>query len=300
MWISCFMQPGPDYWPYPVNGKTFTWLPWLRSNSGLVSRGCHKTKSFIITSCLKFDTFLFALVCSCEQDMTICAACAPPGGGRNPVTPRFLRHFSMFSIPSSAEHTLKHIFKVMKSYLSSMCLDVPFFHFIPWPIHRFAYFLFSFLRPPTLPASQYFLPSLHLFIYPHNHWLIDSFTYSLIFFLPSSSFPSLPPSLLYSLTPPPSLPLLFFSLWHVFTIFVPVFENQTLLQVVNFFVLIIVIFQSIVSGFLIDFPQDVRNCADAIVGARFVSLVRSPLMLLIVPKKFAFYFNSDLLSYLIR
>lgn len=54
------------------------------------------------------------------------------------------------------------------------------------------------------------------------------------------------------------------------------------------------------SGFLIDFPQDVRNCADAIVGARFVSLVRSPLMVLIVPKKFAFYFNSDLLAYLIR
>lgn len=204
MWISCFMQPGPDYWPYPVNGKTFTWLPWLRSNSGLVCRGCHKTKSFIITSCLKFDTFLFALVCSCEQDMTICAACAPPGGGRNPVTPRFLRHFSMFSIPSSAEHTLKHIFKVMKSYLSSMSLDVPFLHFIPWPIHRFAYFLFSFLRSPTLPASQYFLPSLHLFIYSHNHWLIDSFTYSLIFFLPSSSFPSLPLFSTPSPLPPPS------------------------------------------------------------------------------------------------
>ena len=43
------------------------------------------------------------------------------------------------------------------------------------------------------------------------------------------------------------------------------------------------------SGFLIDFPQDVRNCADAIVGARFVYLVRSPLTVLIVPKKIAFY-----------
>ena len=28
-------------------------------------------------------------------------------------------------------------------------------------------------------------------------------------------------------------------------------------------------FQSIVSGFLVDFPQDVRGCADAIVGARY-------------------------------
>ena len=264
-------------------------LPWPRSNCGLVSRGCHKTKSFMITSCLKFDTFLFVLIIfRCGQDMTICAACAPPGGGRNPVTPRFLRHFSMFSIPSSAEHTLKHIFKVMKNNLSSMCLDIPFLYFILWPIHGFGYFLFSFLRPPTLPPFQYFLPSLRSLIYPHNHWLIDSFIDSLIFFLPPGSSPPLP-LFSTSLTPSPSIPLLFFSLWRVFTIFLPVFENQTLLRVVNFFVFINVIFQSIVSGFLIDFPQDVRNCADAIVGARFVSLVRSPLMVLIVPKKFAFY-----------
>ena len=145
--------------------------------------------------------------------MTICAACAPPGGGRNPVTPRFLRHFSMFSIPSSAEHTLKHIFKVIKSYLSSMCLDVPFLHFILWPIHGFAYFLFSFLRPPTLPPSQYFLPSLRSLIYPHNHWLLDSSIYSLIFFLPPSS--SLPP-FLSSLPPSPLLPSFLFPLACVF------------------------------------------------------------------------------------
>ncbi|EDO31800.1 predicted protein [Nematostella vectensis] len=56
------------------------------------------------------------------HDMTICSACAPPGGGRNPVTPRFLRHFSMFCIPSSAEHTLGHIFK---SIVSGFLLDFP-------------------------------------------------------------------------------------------------------------------------------------------------------------------------------
>lgn len=49
------------------------------------------------------------------QDMTICAACAPPGGGRNPVTPRFIRHFSMLCIPSPSEHSLKHMFTVCSS-----------------------------------------------------------------------------------------------------------------------------------------------------------------------------------------
>lgn len=46
------------------------------------------------------------------QDVTIVSACAPPGGGRNPVTARFIRHFSMFSLPMPSEHSLKQIFQV--------------------------------------------------------------------------------------------------------------------------------------------------------------------------------------------
>ena len=39
--------------------------------------------------------------------------------------------------------------------------------------------------------------------------------------------------------------------------------------------------QSIVSGFLVDFPQDVRNCADAIVGARYALMTLfSPFVML--------------------
>ncbi|XP_008252409.2 dynein axonemal heavy chain 6 [Oryctolagus cuniculus] len=47
------------------------------------------------------------------QDVTITAACAPPGGGRNPVTPRFIRHFSMLCLPMPSEHSLKQIFQAI-------------------------------------------------------------------------------------------------------------------------------------------------------------------------------------------
>ena len=51
--------------------------------------------------------------------MTIAAACAPPGGGRNPVTPRFLRHFGMLCLPSPSDFNLKTIFLVnLKNFWS--------------------------------------------------------------------------------------------------------------------------------------------------------------------------------------
>ncbi|XP_047672459.1 dynein axonemal heavy chain 6 isoform X2 [Tachysurus fulvidraco] len=56
------------------------------------------------------------------QDMTIVAACAPPGGGRNPVTPRFIRHFSMLCLPTPSESCLKQIFKAI---LSGFLSDFP-------------------------------------------------------------------------------------------------------------------------------------------------------------------------------
>ncbi|PVD36438.1 hypothetical protein C0Q70_03422 [Pomacea canaliculata] len=56
------------------------------------------------------------------QDVTLCAACAPPGGGRNPVSPRLFRHFSMLAIPSPTEHSLKHMFLAI---ITGFLMDFP-------------------------------------------------------------------------------------------------------------------------------------------------------------------------------
>ncbi|KAK3599709.1 hypothetical protein CHS0354_037182 [Potamilus streckersoni] len=56
------------------------------------------------------------------QDVTLAAACAPPGGGRNNVSPRFIRHFSMFAIPPASEHNLKHMFMQI---LAGFFMDFP-------------------------------------------------------------------------------------------------------------------------------------------------------------------------------
>ncbi|XP_075463117.1 dynein axonemal heavy chain 6 isoform X2 [Ascaphus truei] len=59
------------------------------------------------------------------QDVTIAAACAPPGGGRNPVTPRFLRHFSMLCLPTPSEHSLKQIFQaILNGFLTEFPVAV--------------------------------------------------------------------------------------------------------------------------------------------------------------------------------
>ncbi|KAG7222944.1 hypothetical protein INR49_015971 [Caranx melampygus] len=53
------------------------------------------------------------------QEMTIAAACAPPGGGRNPVTPRFIRHFTILCLPTPSEQSLKQIFTaILNGFLS--------------------------------------------------------------------------------------------------------------------------------------------------------------------------------------
>ena len=69
---------------------------------------CFELAFFTLGGFYSLNFFLLQII----KDVTIAAACAPPGGGRNPVTPRFIRHFAMFSLPSPSEFNLKTIFLV--------------------------------------------------------------------------------------------------------------------------------------------------------------------------------------------
>jgi dynein heavy chain len=53
-------------------------------------------------------------------DVTLVCACAPPGGGRNPVTPRFFRHFNMLCVPPASDDVLNTIFtSILEGFLST-------------------------------------------------------------------------------------------------------------------------------------------------------------------------------------
>lgn len=56
------------------------------------------------------------------EDTTLCAACAPPGGGRQEVSPRFFRHFTMFCVPPPSDACTKSI---LSSIFGGFLQDFP-------------------------------------------------------------------------------------------------------------------------------------------------------------------------------
>jgi dynein heavy chain len=52
-------------------------------------------------------------------DCCMVASCSPPGGGRNPVTPRLFRHFHMLWMPDLSNQSMELIFKsILRGYLT--------------------------------------------------------------------------------------------------------------------------------------------------------------------------------------
>lgn len=45
------------------------------------------------------------------KDVLMVCSAAPPGGGRNDLSQRFTRHFTLISVPQASQETLKRIFE---------------------------------------------------------------------------------------------------------------------------------------------------------------------------------------------
>jgi hypothetical protein len=59
------------------------------------------------------------------ENVTLCAACAPPGGGRQEVTPRFFRHFTMLCLPPpSKEATTTILSSILRGFLADFPLEM--------------------------------------------------------------------------------------------------------------------------------------------------------------------------------
>ncbi|XP_055843876.1 dynein axonemal heavy chain 6 [Episyrphus balteatus] len=58
-------------------------------------------------------------------DVALGVGCAPPGGGRNPLTPRLVRHFALLNLPKPNNDTLTTIFAgILSGFLNDFCAAI--------------------------------------------------------------------------------------------------------------------------------------------------------------------------------
>lgn len=67
------------------------------------------------------DTSVLELI-----DIIMVAAMGPPGGGRNSITPRFMRHFNIVSFDSFDEDTMRNIFNPICDWHFNQGFDAVF------------------------------------------------------------------------------------------------------------------------------------------------------------------------------
>jgi dynein heavy chain len=84
------------------------------------------------------------------QDVVCIAACAPPGGGRNEVSPRLLRHFHMVWLTSISEPSMCRIFSsILKGFIQT---NLPEFESLAEPLVLSSVDIYMRIQKELLPT----------------------------------------------------------------------------------------------------------------------------------------------------
>jgi dynein heavy chain len=84
------------------------------------------------------------------QDVVCVGACAPPGGGRNEVSPRLLRHFHMVWLTNLTEPSMCRIFtSILKGFIQS---NLPEFENLAEPLVKSSVDIYMRIQRELLPT----------------------------------------------------------------------------------------------------------------------------------------------------